>query len=169
MNQAQLDAEVDDWEGKKRPRRKGHPPYLRLYVHKALHHTLRLPQIELRLLDLLPLRWQLAMQEPIERSGRGVDSDPETPLRATPCFTGYLASKKGQDLQTIDIEILRRKMMGLKRRGGDDIPKGDVFHEEGFDDTVRAWKDRWKVLLLFLQGSMGAEQQYVALQVMWVV
>ena len=34
-------------------------------------------------------------------------------------------------------------MMGLKRRGGDDIPKGDVFHEEGFDDTVRAWKDRW--------------------------
>lgn len=73
----------------------------------------------------------------------GVDSDPETPLRATPCFTGYLASKKGPDLNTIDIEILRRKMMGLKRRVGDDIPKGDVFHEEGLDDSLRAWKDQW--------------------------
>lgn len=109
MDQAQLDAEVDDWEGyygspepsesgigdaevtqarngpvHQRPLqpffpltrapsgRKGHPPYPRLCVHEPLHLALRLPQIRLGLLDLLPLRWQLAMQEPIERSGRAL-------------------------------------------------------------------------------------------------
>ncbi len=29
-----------------------------------------MPQIRLRLLYILPLRWQLVMQEPIERCGR---------------------------------------------------------------------------------------------------
>ena len=52
--------------------RKGPTPYPHLCVHKPLYHALRLPQIWLRLLDLLPLRWQLAMQEPIERSGRAL-------------------------------------------------------------------------------------------------
>lgn len=73
----------------------------------------------------------------------GVGPNLENPLRATPCFTRYLAGKKGPDLKTIDTEILRRKLMRLKATAGDDIPKGEVFHEEGFDDTIRAWKDRW--------------------------
>ena len=73
----------------------------------------------------------------------GVDQDFERPLRATPCFARYLASNKGPDLKMIDIERLRRKMMGLEGRDGDEIPKVDVFHKQGFDDILRAWKDRW--------------------------
>lgn len=72
-----------------------------------------------------------------------MDHNLETPLRATACFTRYLASKKGPDLKTIDIETQRRKMMGLKGRDGDVIPKGEVFHDAGFDDRVRLWKDGW--------------------------
>ena len=73
----------------------------------------------------------------------GVEPDLERPLRATPCFTRYLASKNGPDLKTVDIQILRRRMMGLKGRDVNYIPKGEVFHEDGFDDRLRAWKDRW--------------------------
>ncbi|KAM0798499.1 hypothetical protein BDR22DRAFT_375825 [Usnea florida] len=73
----------------------------------------------------------------------GVDPDLEKPLRATPCFTRYLASKKGPDLKTIDIESLRRKMMGLEGRDGDERPTGEVFHDEGFDHNLLAWKDGW--------------------------
>ena len=64
-------------------------------------------------------------------------------MRATACFTQYLATKRSSNRIEIEIKRLRRKLMGLRRRNSDDTPRGDPFHGEDSDNVLREWKDTW--------------------------
>ncbi|MCJ1451859.1 hypothetical protein MMC28_002199 [Mycoblastus sanguinarius] len=73
----------------------------------------------------------------------GVEPNLERPMRATACFTQYLATKRSSNRIEIEIKRLRRKLMGLRRRNSDDTPRGDPFHGEDSDNVLREWKDTW--------------------------
>ena len=68
------------------------------------------------------------------------EPDLDHPLRATPCFTRYLAEHHGPDLTRVDIERLRCKLMGM-RHGDFTMPPNasEAFSERYRPDFMSKW------------------------------
>ncbi|MCJ1456707.1 hypothetical protein MMC28_007071 [Mycoblastus sanguinarius] len=136
MDQAQLDAEADEWEFVY----EGPPPDPQCIC--ANECTARCPCRKFgsgcSLACLCAASPSCKNQLNDVATLFGVERSLEKPLRATACFTRYLASKKGPDLKAMDMEKLRRKLMGLRRGKSDAIPKSDCFEYEDHDDFLRS-------------------------------